>query len=654
MTMRVAGRWIRSLLVLCAGLSLSAGVALAAPATAPQAGRPTAAARLSPAAPELTKADLDAWMDGFIGRALEREDIAGVEVVIVRDGQVLTARGFGYADRAARTPVDAQNTLFRPGSISKLFTWTAVMQLVDQGRIDLDADINRYIDFQIPPYGGRPVTMRDIMTHTTGFADVIKGGIRASGPVPPLGVVVKRMLPDRVFAPGTTPAYSNYATALAGYVVERVSGEPYELYIQRHIFQPLGMSHSTFEQPLPRNLAPLMSKGYETASGEAKPFELISVPPAGGASISGGDMAKFMIAQLGEGGGLISPRAARVLHTPNRVVLPGLNRMALGFYEQRLNGISAIGHGGDLGYFHSYLWLLPDQKIGIYLTMNSAGADGQNFPLRLNFFQAFGDRYFPAPQGPLRELPTAKAHARLLAGSYSESRRAFTTFLDIADFLGQTRIGIDKDGRPRVPNLFGGAPRTWIEVAPFVWQDAYGAQRLSARVEQGRVVCWSVDSVAPFMVWERTPWPRDAAWLRPMALFGLGVTVITALAWPARAIARKAYGVTLALTAPDLALHRLLHALAWLTLAVMGGWLLVLKGLSSMDADLDLAIRSAEALGAIAFIGWPAAALWSATRSWTSPESGFVRLWSTLRVVGASALLWVAAVFHLLTFGVSY
>jgi CubicO group peptidase (beta-lactamase class C family) len=139
--------------------------------------QPQPAATAVPAARhELTQTDADAWLDGFMPGSLARGDIAGAVVVIVKDGEVLTQRGFGYADIAARKDVDPANTLFRVGSTSKLFTWTAVMQLVEQGKIDLDTDVNRYLDFKIPLYRGKPITMRQIMTHTAGFEDAFKGG----------------------------------------------------------------------------------------------------------------------------------------------------------------------------------------------------------------------------------------------------------------------------------------------------------------------------------------------------------------------------------------------------------------------------------------------------------------------------------------------
>ena len=398
-----------------------------------------------------------------------------------------------------------------------------------------------------------------------------------------------------------------------------------------------------------------MSKGYPIASKGAKPFELVSVPPAGGASVSGDDMAKFMIALLNHGAGLMRPQTARQMLEPSSVVLPGLNRMALGFYEQQVNGLSAIGHGGDLNYAHGYLWLLPAQNVGMYVVMNSAGAsESASFDIRLGLFQAFGDRYFPTPVQTPVELSTATAHARMLVGNYSVSRGSFTNFIDAANFLQQTHVGLDEDGRPLVPYEFSERPHKWIEVAPFLWQDAYGPQRLSAKVENGKVVRWSIDAVAPFMVWDRTPWTRNTAWLMPAFVMGVGIIAITALGWPMGAIARRSYGATLGLTGIDLALYRLIHGLSWLALATLGGWMLLFQSLGTTDASLDRWIWLLEIASAIGFAGLATCALWIACRSWTRPRTWFARAWSTLRVAGALSILWVAIAFHLISFGSNY
>lgn len=611
---------------------------------------------------DLTKADADAWLDGFIPYALERNDIAGAEVAIVKDGQVLTLRGFGYSDVAAHKPVDPADDMFRPGSVSKLFTWTAVMQLVEQGKIDLDVDVSRYLDFSIPAYDGKPITMRNLLTHTAGFEEVARGGFRFEGDVPPLGDVLKHWIPKREFPPGTTPAYSNWGAALAGYIVERVSREPYDTYIEHHILQPLGMSHTTFRQPLPASLAPFMAKGYDLGSGPAQPYELISVPPAGSAAASAADMAKFMIAHLSQGAGLLQPQTARLMQDPAYVSVPGTNRMALGFYEQRINDLDAIAHGGDLNFFHTYLWLIPSRQVGLYVTFNSAGTE--NFGLRLALFQQFGDRYFPLtnPAPPL-DRPTARDHAKLLAGSYLSSRASFSNFLDILNLLEPIKIGLDDDGRPLLPAAalpgMGDTPRKWIEIAPFVWQDAYGQQRLAAKLQNGRVVRWSVDEVSPFMVFDRAPWYRDAAWLLPTSQVSLGIVLIGALSWPAGALIRRRYGVTLASVTSRRLTYHLLRGSCVLVLAVIGGWGLLFTLISDPGSKvtglaLDALLVSVELLGVVAFCGLLMSSLWSLWIARARCADWFNTLCGILIALASVFLLWTAAEFHLLSLGTNF
>ncbi|MGI8840893.1 MAG: serine hydrolase domain-containing protein, partial [Caulobacteraceae bacterium] len=249
---------------------------------------PEAATPASAAAHPLTAEDVSAWLDGFMPYALARGNIAGAVVVVVKGGQPLVEKGYGYADVKTRRPVDPHTTLFRPGSVSKLFTWTAVMQLVQAGRIDLDRDVNAYLDFKIPPAFGKPITMRDLMTHSPGFSDAAKNLLTENPKkYATLEASLKAAIPARIFPPGTTPAYSNYGAALAGYIVQRLSGEPFAAYIARHIFAPLGMTRSTFEAPLPAGWAADMSKGYQLASKPPKRFEFVAASPAGALSAPG-------------------------------------------------------------------------------------------------------------------------------------------------------------------------------------------------------------------------------------------------------------------------------------------------------------------------------------------------------------------------------
>ena len=632
----------------------------------PVAGDPAPALASTPApgsqpagATQLTRQDVDAWLDGYMPYALGRGDIAGAVVVIVKDGQVLTQRGFGYADVAARRPVDPATTMFRPGSTSKLFTWTAVMQQVEAGRINLDADVNQYLDFKIPAYNGKPITMRQIMTHTAGFEEIIKGLILMDQKPDSLGSVLKARIPERIFEPGTTPAYSNYATALAGYVVERVSGVPFDDYIERNIFQRLGMTHSTFRQPLPANFVPHMSKGYSTGSGKAGGYEVIGMSPAGALASSGADMAKFMIAHLNGGAPLLKPETAQAMYTAQNKSVPHLNQMALGFYEHWVNGRRGLGHGGDTTFFHSDLAIFPAEKVGIFISMNSSGKEGATLMIRATLVEQFFDRYFPvAGKQPPRELPTAKEHAKLLVGTWSVSRTISSSFASVVGLLGDVKIGLDEDGRPLIAGIpsLNGEPRKWIEVEPFVWQDAYGHERLAAQVVDGKVVRWSFGMVAPFMVWDRTPWHLDGSWLIPAFLFGFAVVLVTALSWPIGAIARRRYGAALALSGNDLKAYRFVRGWAWLVVLSLVAWALVFTGLENFEGhgSMDWLIYLAQIAGTIAFIGLFALSIWNLWLVWKGKRGWFAKLWSVLLVLGSFFVLWVALAFKLISFGAAF
>src|SRR6266850_2493362 len=228
---------------LTCGQSPASTAAVAKAKAEPATSEPQVAAK----APELAAADLEIFLDGLMPLQLEHADIAGAVVAIVKHGKLLFAKGYGYCDYEKKVPVSPENTLFRPGSISKLFTWTSVMQLVEQGKLDLDRDVNSYIDFKVPATFGKPITLRNVMTHTPGLEETGKElFVSDAAHVRPLGEYLRDHLPARIFPPGTTPAYSNYATALAGYIVQRISGKPFEQYVSENIYGPLSMPHTTF------------------------------------------------------------------------------------------------------------------------------------------------------------------------------------------------------------------------------------------------------------------------------------------------------------------------------------------------------------------------------------------------------------------------
>ncbi|MBV8147448.1 MAG: beta-lactamase family protein [Gammaproteobacteria bacterium] len=633
--------------------------ALAAEASAP--ATPAAA----PVAVPLTAADAAAWLDGYLPYALHTGDIAGAVAVIVKDGEVLTERGYGYADVAARKPIDPKLTLFRPGSVSKLFTWTAVMQLVEQGKIDLDADINQYLDFKIPPRDGKPITMRNLMQHTAGFEEQAKGIITENTKAPSFETLLKAWVPERVFAPGTTPAYSNYGASLAGYIVERLSGEPFDAYMEKHIFTPLDMPHSSFRQPLPPELAPLMSKGYRAASDEPGGFEIVGPAPAGSLSSPGEEMAHFMIAHLqgGEyhGQRILSAATAQLMHDSPLTLLPPLNRMELGFFETNINGREVIAHLGDTEYFHTSLHLFMQENVGLYVSFNSLGKEGAAGKLRSALFQDFADRYFPAPRPQSRvDAATAAEHAARMRGNWSNSRNSQSSFLAAVGFIGQIKIGTDAKGELLVPDLVGlnGQPRHWVEIAAFLWLDPDSHERLAAKVVDGKPVRWSIDLLSPFMVFDRVPWYTSSAWLMPLAMASVAALLLTVLSWPITAWVRRRYRAPLALDTPSLRAYRLSKTASLLILVALGLWtltlMLMLKNNNYLDGRLDGLLWLDEIFGTLVFIGALVAMLWNLRTVWRGRRRWPAKAWSVVLTVAAAAVLWLAIVGRFIAFGTNF
>jgi CubicO group peptidase (beta-lactamase class C family) len=661
---------------LAAMAALIGGVSLAqAPDAPPLTPTPAIAAPTTPTtsaltegAHPLTAADLDSWLDGYLPYALHSGDIAGAVVTVVRDGQVIAARGYGYADIAKKRAVDPARTLFRPGSVSKLVTWTAVMQQVEAGKLDLDRDVNAYLDFRIPPRDGKPVTLRQIMTHTAGFEEAMKDLILDDPKdVQPLGGYLKRWTPRRIFDAGTTPAYSNWATALAGYIVERVSGVPFDTYVEQRIFAPLDMRTASFRQPLPGKLVPLMAVGYPRASEPAQPFEIVVPGPAGSLSASGLDMAKFMIAHLENGRGILSPATAATMHDSplDRVnpasLIPPLNRMELGFFETNINGRDVIAHLGDTNNFHTSLHLFRAERVGFYVSFNSAGREGAAHVVRGQLFQDFADRYFPASGRDGRVDPkTAAEHARMMVGHWQNSRHSETAFPAILNLFGQSEVTVDGEGRLVVPALMGpgGAVQRWEEIAPFVWRDVNGHDRLAAKVVDGKVVRWSFDLVAPFMVFDRVPASLSAVWLKPALYASLVILLLTALYWPASWFLRRRYKTPIGVNGAALKAYRATRIMALADLVVLAGWaIFVIQAFGSISLLSDRTngvLWLLQIAGAIVFVGAVGISGWNAWLTWRDGRGWARKLWSLLVLLSAVVVLYVAWVFGLLAMTVNY
>ena len=482
---------------------------------------------------QLTAEDVNAWLDGKLPDALKNGDIPGAVVTVVKDGQVVTTRGYGWADTGASggqpVAVDPQTSLFRVASVSKIPTSIAAMQLVEQGKVDLDADISAYLDFEIERRFDEPLTLRHLLTHSAGFEE--HGSLT---PGTDLEAYVKNDPPAQAFAPGTTPAYSNYGMALAGYIVQRVSGQPFEAYVREHVLEPAGMTSSTYEQPLPAGLAGSLGPGY-TSTGEEVPFELMGDFPAGSLTVSAPDFAAFMNAQLSR-----SPKLLRA-ETWEQMWSPGLgedklgNRakageMGLGYFDLSRNGQRVVGHGGDNQGWHSQFELYPEEKTGIFISYNGDGNDSDSSNnLREDLAQGFADRYFPGDAVKASGSKDSAERARQVAGSYVPSRTFWTTFLS-AWMPAYSSVSIEHtgDGKLKVDKT------QYVEVEPWVWRQVDGRGAIAAQVKDGKVVSLSQGPALTLI--PVTPVQQALA---PVFGVCLVLLLVATVAWPVGALRRR-------------------------------------------------------------------------------------------------------------------
>lgn len=650
--------------IVCAVFITVRSTAVQQPKVPPAAPAPTAqpAAEepgVSEAPHEMTAADVEAFLDGFVPMQLERENIAGAVVLVVKDGKVLFARGYGYSDVAKKKPVSVDATLFRPGSISKLFTWTAVMQLVEEGKLDLDRDVNAYLDFKIPSTFSKPITMRNLMTHTPGFEEQIKDLINTEGmPMASLRQHLIAHMPQRIFPPGTTPAYSNYGAALAGYIVERISGKPFNQYIEENIFKPLQMDRSTFVQPLPPDLKPLMSNGYTEATGKAKPFEIVEEAPAGALSTTAADMAHFIIAQLQDGkygdAQILRPDTAQMMHSRQFGLSPALNAMCLGFYEETRNGHRIIGHGGDTVYFHSDLHLVLDAGVGFFVSYNSLGK-GTISP-RTALWDHFLDRYFPYKPPEAPKLASAQADARLVAGHYISSRRSETNFLKVANAFDQANVMPDGDGTIKVSPFkeFNGQLKKWQEVGPLLYRSINGQEMLAFRRDDHKRL--ELVTSFPAVVYQHAAFFNSSNFSDALIISCLSVMALTLLFWPAGPLIRRHYHHRLEIE------PRTMQGRLWIRLVCALNIIFVLGMLSILSSGnpgdfsekLDLRIHGMQVIGVFGVAGLILVFLGS-LRSWRDHNSWWwAKAWNAIILLACIGYVWFVIYWNVLDFSLNY
>lgn len=463
-------------------------------------------AQLGPARPNFANiGQVEAFIDGVVRSHMESDHIAGVTLSVVKDGERVLAKGYGAAGFDPPVPVEPGRTLFRIGSISKTFTWTAVMQLVEAGEIALDDPINAYLPdrLKLPADGRPPVLIRHVMTHTPGLEDLALGHLFYKDPeaVPPIDDYLVKYRPQRVRDPGVVTAYSNYASSLAGVVVAEVSGLDFETYAERNILAPLGMASTSFREPIPADtaqerglsepfdpaLAAQMSKGfrYEAGAYQAQPVELIgAMAPAGAVSATADDMARYMLAHLGHGAGdhgriLAEATAARMQRTlfTNAEKVSGL---AHGFIEYALpGGYRGFGHGGATLYFMSNMVMVPEIGLGLFISANTRSG----VELVRNLPGLLVGHFFGPAAAAVSDLPAPPAdfaaRGQRFAGRYMTLRRAYSTIESLMGLMSLITVSVDEEGYLLVSR--GGETARYVQVAPLTFRKVDGPEVVGFR-----------------------------------------------------------------------------------------------------------------------------------------------------------------------------
>ncbi len=513
-------------------IGLASLLILIAGAAAQIASSATVSAESLPAPPAGNLDDLptlEAFFDGAMHVGMQEHHVTGAVVAIVKDGKVLFAKGYGKSDLAKGTPIDPATSLFRIGSTTKTLTWTAVMQLVEEGKLDLDTDVNTYLKgVKIPEVFGKPITLREIMTHTAGFEEGFLGYLISSDPNTQLPIATAMAVhrPAEVSPPGSMSAYSNYGAALAGLVVEQVSGMPYNAYVETHIFEPLDMHYATVQEPVPERLAPYVTTGYKFENGGevAQPYEVIGgFRAAGSAAVSALDMTHLMLAHL-QGGRygdrqILKPATVDLMHATAFQLDPRFPGMALGLYHADINGRDAIGHGGDTQYCHSDMLLLPKDDVGVFLSFITP--DNR---VRDRIERAFFDRYFPRTAPELPRLPDAQA-VRLAAkyqGAYEWTRRNHSALEKVLNLTQGLKVSALRNGNLVVSGL-GQDPIQFEPIGSNLYREVLLQDlKIAFRTDSHGRVTHMFFSEFPFMPTERAPWYDQASvWLAAAAIIFL-------------------------------------------------------------------------------------------------------------------------------------
>jgi len=595
-------------------------------------------------APEINADNLAVFFDSAFSVQRQDHEIVGAVVSVVYQGEVLFKSGYGFADLEARVPADPDRSLFRIASISKTFVWTAIMQLYEQGILDLDNDVDRYLDFDIPQTFEEPIRIRHLMTHTPGFEDKGLGmNVRTLADMPPLREYLIDEMPARVRPPGEHAAYSNYATAMAGFIIEQVTGQSWSDYVDKQILLPLGMTSTNTHAKLSADFLERHAVSYKYRQGQFMPMdsEYMKDAPAGIMSTTADDMTRFMLAHLNDGAygdlNILTEFASRQMQTPLFDPHAGISPMLHGFYRSDRNGQIVFGHGGDINQFHSNLSLFPEHELGVFISFNSDPASAA----RSNLIAAFVDHFFPTDY--LRAAPEA-ADIELTdyEGEYIPLRSNWSGIERLGILINN--LSVSSDENELLLNASSGTSR-WLATAENRFVSKYRERNLVfERDAEGAVTHMVIGS--PLGSLQRVEGLNAPSNLRNLLLLMVGIATFAVFGYGYRIFSR----------APDTVRLPLIDvSLGWFFAFLLVGLYVHLGQMLAGEIDefalgmppaahLNLIMMNVNVLIGIAVVGL-------AVRQWIIGSGGVAsRIRYSALAIAALISLWVAWYFNMLTY----
>lgn len=469
------------------------------------------------AASAVTPEEVETFVDSFAAEYMPYLEVPGLAFMMVKDGEVFFSKGYGYADVENQIPFDPEQTIVRAGSNVKTVTALALVQLAEQGKIDLDADINQFLThFQIPDTFDSPITARQLLHYTAGLDNRFIGiRVETSYEILPLPEYLGRRLPERVRPPGEIRAYNDHEIALAGLLVEEVSGMPYDQYVHEHIFKPLGMDSSSIY--LPEKDAGRAAVGY--GSDGAYPLSYYNLNDAAGSGFNAtpADLARYMLMHLGygklDGEQVFSKSVVEELHTTRFTHHSKLPGIAYAFDETFWGGRRILAKGGGAPGFTNRMLLLLDEGVGVYFVYNR----DSSVPLSWKLERAFLEHFYPKGKPSIgEEVPATDPQemARYTGYYISLNDYSATTVEKVQALMEQEQVTLDEQGRL---NVFGSTPLR-IDRNLFQWSES-GNYVAFGEDEDGSVNYLFVSRTALM----RVPWIETL----PVQMGILGFSVIT-------------------------------------------------------------------------------------------------------------------------------